>query len=87
MATHNKNGVSDKKLLIELIKASGEELKDRAEDLIGEVDLITNFSIYITFSQPIDGSVPTIKIIKECVSKNAFGVIIDSLNEKGETNE
>ena len=35
-----------KEELIELVKASGQEIIDRAEDLVGDGDLITDFDIW-----------------------------------------
>jgi len=61
-------------LLIKTIKAAGQELIDKAEDLVKDCDLIKDFNIWVQF--PIKGykfdGVPTIKIseshyIKRCI--------------------
>lgn len=67
-----------RKQLVDMVKACGQEVIDRAEDLVGNGDLISGFSIYLNF--PADGSMltscPTININREYISKNAYDVII-----------
>lgn len=47
-------GEEFRKQLVELVKASGQEVIDRAEDLVGEGDLIFDFGFRFrqTLSQP-----------------------------------
>ena len=60
-----------KKQLIALVKASGQEVIDRAEDLVGEGDLLIDISIWLRFPQ--DG-VPTVEVTREYASENSFKV-------------
>lgn len=69
-----------RKKLVELVKASGQEVIDRAEDLVGEGNLMTDFDIHLRF--PIRGtsiveSCPTIEVSKAYVSKNAVDVLVN----------
>ena len=54
-------GEEFRKQLVELVKASGQEVIDRAEDLVGEGDALSEFDIWIRF--PSD-SIPTIEVSK-----------------------
>ena len=42
-----------RELLVKMVKASGQELIDRAEDLVGNGDCISDFNIWVRF--PTDG--------------------------------
>ena len=67
-----------KQSLVEMVKACGEELIERAEDLVGEADLLTDFDICISF--PINNydftGVPSIDVASSCLSKKAMDVLI-----------
>ena len=54
-------GEEFRKQLVELVKASGQEVIDRAEDLVGEGDALSEFDIWLRF--PSD-SIPTIDVSK-----------------------
>ena len=69
------SGEKYREQLIELVKASGQEVIDRAEDLVGDGELMTEFTIQLLFPQ--DG-VPTISTTREYVSKNAMEVLIEN---------
>lgn len=73
-----------RKKLVEIVKASGQEVIDRAEDLVGKGDLLSDFDIWLRF--PIDGpmytSCPTIEVTKSYCSKNAIDVLLDKGEEK-----
>jgi len=60
------------KLLIELVKQSGQELIDRAEELVGESELIADFYIRLEFPQD---SIPTIEAFKSVVNRKAIKVM------------
>lgn len=64
--------------LVEMVKACGEEIVERADDLVGECDHMTDFGIRIIF--PTDGyrfdGVPTIEVTRELCSKKATDVLI-----------
>lgn len=66
------SGEEFRKQLVELVKASGQEVIDRAEDLVGEGDALSEFDIWLRF--PSD-SIPTIEISKSYCSKNAIAVL------------
>lgn len=65
-------GEEFRKQLVELVKASGQEVIDRAEDLVGEGDALSEFDIWLRF--PSD-SIPTIEVSKSYCSKNAITVL------------
>lgn len=65
-------GEEFRKQLVELVKASGQEVIDRAEDLVGEGDALSDFDIWLRF--PPD-SIPTIEVSKSYCSKNAITVL------------
>lgn len=56
-----------RELLVKMVKASGQELIDRAEDLVGNGDCISDFNIWVRF--PTDGRMltacPTIEVTRE----------------------
>lgn len=53
-----------RKFLIEAVKAAGQMMIDNAEDVVGHIDLITDFCIKFEFSQEDRGSIPEMTIIK-----------------------
>lgn len=59
--------------LVEMVKAAGQEVIDRASDLVGEGDLITDFDIWLRFPQ--DG-VPTVEVTRSHISKRAHNVLM-----------
>lgn len=67
-----------RKKLVEMVKASGQELIDRAEDLVGYGDLMKDFDIWVRF--PLNGGmfdmIPSIEVTKSYVSKNAMDVFV-----------
>ena len=60
--------------LIEMVKATGQELIDRAEELVGHPELITDFDIWLRFPQGLD-DVPKIEVSTSVVSRKAFDVM------------
>lgn len=65
--------MTDREKLIELVKASGQEVIDRAEDLVGDGDMITDFDIWLRFK---DGDVPTIELTRDHACRNGINVLI-----------
>ena len=59
--------------LIEQVKALGQEVIDRAEDLVGEGDLITDFDIWLRFPQ--DSSFPTIEVTRSHASRRYLDIL------------
>lgn len=58
--------------LIEQVKALGQEVIDRAEDLVGSGGLITDFDIWLRF--PID-DFPTIEVTRSHASRRYFDIL------------
>ena len=57
-------GEQYRKFLIEAVKAAGQMMIDNAEDVVGHIDLMTDFSIKFEFSQENCGGVPEMTIIR-----------------------
>ena len=71
-------GEEFRKQLVELVKASGQEVIDRAEDLVGEGDALSGFDIWLQFPMgetSIVNGCPTIEVSKSYCSKNAITVL------------
>ena len=64
--------------LVEQVKALGQEVIDRAEDIVGDGDLISDFDIWLRIQQDI--SAPTIEVTRSYVSSRC----VDILNKKEE---
>lgn len=58
--------------LIELVKAMGQEVINRAEQIVGDGDLITDLSLWLRF--PPD-SYPTIEINREHASHEVIKIM------------
>lgn len=71
----NLIGKDYKKHLVEMVKAAGQEVIDRAEDLVGSGDLISDFDIWLRFPQD---NCPTIEVTRSHISKKAINVIMES---------
>ena len=57
-------GEQYRKFLVEAVKAAGQMMIDNAEDAVGNIDLMTDFSIKFEFSQEDRGGIPEMTIIK-----------------------
>ena len=57
-------GEQYRKFLIEAVKAAGQMMIDNAEDVVGHIDLMTDFCIKFEFSQEDRGGIPKMTIIK-----------------------
>ena len=68
-------------LLVKMVKAAGQDIADRAEDLVGNSELMTNFSIRIDFPQGYD-VVPKIEVYREFVSKKSLDVYVNEKENK-----
>ena len=60
---------------MKLVKAIGQEVIDRAEDLVGDTEGVTDFDIWLRF--PPD-SLPTIEVQRSLVSKECFDVFAET---------
>ena len=82
------NSEEFRNMLVEMVKASGQGVIDRAEELVGSGDLLTDFNIWLCF--PIDNGrlsgVPTIELTKSYLSKEGMNTIIKCYTDdsKGE---
>ena len=82
------NSEEFRNMLVEMVKASGQEVidraeelvgsGDRAEELVGSGDLLTDFYIWLRF--PLDNGrvsgVPTIELTKSYLSKGGMNTIM-----------
>ena len=72
------NSEEFRNMLVEMVKASGQEVIDRAEELVGSGDLLTDFYIWLRF--PLDNGrvsgVPTIELTKSYLSKGGMNTIM-----------
>ena len=57
-------GEKYRKFLTEAVKAAGQMMIDNAEDVVGCIDLMTDFCIKFEFSQEDRGGVPEMTIIR-----------------------
>ena len=57
-------GEQYRKFLVEAVKAAGQMMIDNAEDAVGNIDLMTDFSIKFDFSQENNGSIPVMTITR-----------------------
>jgi hypothetical protein len=64
--------------MIELVKAAGREVEQRAEDLVGDIDGMWDMDIWLRF--PEDG-LPRIDVNRSLASKECFDVLI-GMNKK-----
>ena len=57
-------GEQYRKFLVEAVKAAGQMMIDNAEDTVGNIDLMTDFSIKFDFSQENNRSIPVMTITR-----------------------
>lgn len=57
-------GEQYRRFLVESVKAAGQMMIDNAEDAVGNIDLMTDFSIKFDFSQENNGSIPVMTITR-----------------------
>lgn len=71
-----KNSSDFRKRLVAMVEASGQEVIDRAEELVGDGELLTDFDIWLRFPIPLGAGieVPTIEVNKAYVSRNTMRV-------------
>lgn len=71
-----------RKQLVAMVKATAQEVIDRAEDLVGNGDLLSDFDIWLRF--PTDGRMitgcPMIEVSKSYCSRNAIDVLMEHHN-------
>lgn len=72
-------GKDYRKQLVEMVKAAGQDVIDRAEDLVGNGDLLCGFDIWLRFPQ--GGDLPTIEVTKSYIPKNFIDMAVKGGNE------
>lgn len=78
----SESGYDFRKRLVEMVKASGQEVIDRAEELVGDGDLITDFDIWLRFPISIDDYAATIEVTRSHLSRKAMDVLFDERGKK-----
>ena len=71
--------------LAELVRASGQELIDRADEIVGDSTLLSGFNIYINFGF-YEGrleEVPKITVNHEYISRNVIKVLSEKEKKNG----
>ena len=67
--------MTSKDKLVALVKAAGQEVIDRAEDLVGEdTNFLADFDIWLRFP---DGGFPTVEVTRSHLVRNAYSVILE----------
>ena len=66
------SGEGYREQLVRMVKAAAQEVMDRAEDLVGQGDLISDFSVWFSFPQ--GGLPPTIEVRREHLSRKAWEI-------------
>ena len=74
--SNSLNPYQNRELFIKLIKAVGQEIADKAEEYLGNDELLTDLTICISF--PYD-TAPTIEVQKEHYSKNVYKIYTEEL--------
>ena len=71
--------------LVELVKASGQELIDRAEEIVGDTTLISGFDISIDFglNEGRLDACPRITVNHEYVARNTIKVLFKKEKNNG----
>lgn len=71
--------------LVELVKASGQELIDRAEEIVGDATLISDFGISIDFgiTEGRLDTCPRITVNHEYVARNTIKVLFEKDKNNG----
>ena len=60
--------------LVKLVKAAGQEVIDRAEDLVGEdFNFLTDLNIWLRFPEK---SIPEIEVTRSHCVRNAYDVLV-----------
>ena len=78
MTDHNER-------LIEMVKAAGQEIIDRAEEIVGCTQRRVDFDITIDFPQE-DDWLPTVTVYNKSVLHKAATIYINSLKNNTNTN-
>lgn len=68
--------MKEREQLIRLVKAAGQEVIDRAEDLVGgDENFLTDFDIWLRF--PLDNQMPEIEVTRSHSVRNAITMMME----------
>ena len=70
----NRVGKNYKEYLKELVRAAGREIINRADDIVGNGDMISDLSLWVRFNQ---GEVPKIEISREHIIKESLNLTVE----------
>lgn len=74
-----KIAAKDRSKFVQLVKAAGQEVIDRAEDLIGEdFNFLEDFDIWLRFP---DDEAPQIEVTRSHTVRRSFDVLLEDKNE------
>lgn len=62
----------DRENLIDLVRAAGQEIIDRAEDMVGTGDYISDLNLWVRFPP---NEMPTVEVQREHLIGNSFDVL------------
>ena len=69
-----------RQMLVAQIKEMAKDLDEMAEDMVGNTDMITDFSIQLNFKQ---GYSPTILLVREHIGKHSSSYFVDWSYKEG----
>lgn len=72
-------GKDYKAYLKELVRAAGREIINRADDIVGNGDMISDLSLWVTFDQ---GEVPRIEISREYIIKESLNIKVEEKQDE-----
>ena len=71
LADYNDKDIKYKEEMVQLIKASGQELINRAEDIVGKADLLKDLTITLYFSSDTNEDC-SIEITQTVINRQAI---------------
>lgn len=71
-------GITQRQLMVRLVKAAGYEIVERAEDLVGNCDELTDMDICIRF--PLN-EFPRIEVSRTHTSRNSIEILAEAYGE------
>ena len=74
--------MTQKEKLVEMVKAAGQEVIDRAEDLVGECDLLNNIDIWLRFSNT---AAPEIEVTRNYMSRKGYDLLMKDFSSPRDT--
>ena len=71
--------IGDRDLLVKMVKACGQEVIDRAEDLVGNGNEIADLDIWIKLNS--GDRTPTIEVTREYYTRNTIQVLQEEFDK------